>query len=257
MIMDFLMPSILLIIVALALLLHKRVESRMRRILEDRKLSVREIILMVTLMGIMVSVATLIPEYAIQILFIAAYSYMLLVFTYIFSGRLALSILPPSIFIITYLMTDSILVTNIFAAIFAIMIITYLNSLFSLRVALIFSALLIVMDIVQVFFTGHMVGAAIKMLSLRLPVAIVLPGISVLGLGDIFLSGLLSTQAASRYGRKVGLLTAATISLAFFIFEFLMLNFGLGAGGFPATVIVLLGWLLGIGIYTLQRRGSK
>lgn len=257
MIVDFLMPLILLMIIALALLLYDRVESKMRRILEDRKLGIREVILMVTLMGIMVTLVTLMPEYAIQILFIAAYSYMLLVFTYIFSGRLVLSILPPSIFIITYLMADSVLITNIFAAVFAIMIITYLNSLFSLKVTLIFSALLTVMDTVQVFLTGHMVGAAVKMLTLRLPVAIVLPGVVVLGLGDIFLSGLLSTQTASRYGRRIGFLTAATISLALFIFEFLMLNFGFGAEGFPATIIVLLGWLLGIGIYTLQKKKGK
>lgn len=251
---DFLMPSILLVIVTLALLLYNRVEEKMRKVLDSRKLSVREIVLMVTLMGVMVTIATLMPDYAIQILFIVAYSYMLLVFAYILSGKLFLAIPPPLIFIAAYLLTNNVLVTNVLAAVFAIMIIIYLNFLFSLKMALILSALLTFMDVIHVFWTGHMIEAASKMITLRLPIAIVLPGIAALGLGDIFLSGLLSVQAALKYGRKVGFLTATTISLTLFLFEILIFNFEFGLHGFPATIIVLLGWLLGMGICIFQKK---
>ncbi|MEM2701573.1 MAG: hypothetical protein QXR45_00200 [Candidatus Bathyarchaeia archaeon] len=264
---DFLLPISLFLIVVLSILSHKRVENKIRMILEDKKIGIREIILMVMSMGIMVTIIAFIPTYAIQILFIAFYSYLLLVFTYVILGKLFLAITSSAFFIIAYLVSyfivDNILIVNIFmsvfSAIFAVMIITYLNSLFSLKITLIFAALLTVMDVIQVFWTGHMVEAATKMILLHIPVALVLPtypsiGFSVLGLGDIFLSGLLSTQVASKYSRKTGFLTAATISIAFFIFEIFMLNTGTGARGFPATIVVLMGWLMGMGIHALQKR---
>ena len=233
----------------------------MKTILEDKKLSMREIVLMVFSMGVMVTTIALMPNYAIQILFIAAYSYMLLVFTYIILRRWFLAFLPPIIFVASYLLVKNIFVMNIFAALFTIMVIVYLNSLFSWKVTVVFAFLLMIMDIIQVFWTGYMVEAANKMIGLQLPIALILPTfpsyrLTALGLGDIFLSGLLSAQTASKYGQRKGLITAATISIALFIFEILMLNMEIGVQGFPATIIVLLGWLLGMGLVFLKEKRS-
>ncbi|MBS7606527.1 MAG: hypothetical protein QW502_02230 [Candidatus Bathyarchaeia archaeon] len=269
---DILLPLSLFLIVALSLLLNEKIGRRVRGILGDRKLGGHEIFLMVASVGAMVSLTVLMPSYAIQIIFVAAYSYMLLIFVYLLLEKILLAVIPPVAFIITYLAVYIIIedayianaIMSLFAALFAIMIITYLNALFSWRVAILFAALLTAMDVIQVFLTTHMIEAAFKMIALRLPVAIILPTfpsvgyMMSLGLGDIFLSGLLSTQAANRYGRKTGLLIAASISAALFIFEILAFNLKLEfEGGFPATIIVLLGCFLGLGISILQKRISE
>jgi len=256
---DFLIPSSVFTIVALSILFYEKIRDRMKTVLEDKKLSMREVVFMVFSMGAMVTIIALMPNYAIQILFIAAYSYMLLIFTYIILRKWFLALLPPIIFIASYLLVKNIFLMNIFAALFTIMVIAYLNSLFSWKVTVVFALLLMIMDIIQVFWTGYMVEAANKMISLQLPIALILPTypsyrLTALGLGDIFLSGLLSAQTASKYGREKGLITAATISIALFIFEILMLNMKIGVQGFPATMIVLLGWLLGMGFIFIKEK---
>ncbi len=92
---------------------------------------------------------------------------------------------------------------------------------------------------------------------LRLPVMIILPtfpymeGISALGLGDVFLSGLLSIQTAQKYGRKLGLASAITIAVASFIFQTVLLNFNVQA--FPATVFIISGWLIALAAQSLYQ----
>ncbi|MEM2342306.1 MAG: hypothetical protein QXX94_05930 [Candidatus Bathyarchaeia archaeon] len=267
---DFLLPLSLFLIVTLSLLLSEKIEKKIKMILGEKKLGTREIFLMVISMSIMVSLIILLPTYWIQILFIIAFSYMLLIFTYLLLGKWFLAIIPPAIFVASYLliytMMEDILIVNtvisIFTAFFAVMIITYMNSLFSWRITVLFAVLLTVMDVIQVFLTTHMIEAANKMITLRLPVAMILPtfplmGYMVLGLGDVFLSGLLSTQAAYKYGRRAGFLIAASISLALFIFEALIFNLEIELRGFPATIIVLLGCLLGLGIHNIEKRLTK
>jgi len=264
---DISLPSSLFLILTLSLLLSERIGRKVEAILGGKKIGLREIFFMVISMGVMVSLIVLMPDYAIQILFIAAYSYMLLMFTYLLLDKMFLAFIPPAIFIVAYLMVYMLVgdaltanvIMSIFAAIFAIMIVTYLNSLFSWKIVVLFAILLTAMDIIHVFITAHMVEAATKMITLRLPVAIILPtfpsiGYAVLGLGDIFLSGLLSVQAAHKYGRKTGFLIIASISIILFIFEILVFNLEPELEGFPATIIVLLGCLLGLGFHTLQNR---
>lgn len=257
---DIVLPLSVFIITAFSLLLCKKIEDRMKNVLKDRKIKDHEVIFMVIFMGAIVTIISLIPHYAIQILFITALSYILLIFTYLISRKTLLALIPPAIFILAYLLTDSILVINVLTGVFAVAAITLLNSFFSWRTALIFAALLAVMDFVHVFVTGHMSEIADKVNILRLPIMLSFQtfpstGFYVkLGLGDIFLSGLLSTQTASKYGIKAGLLTAIAISIAFLIFEILKFNLELGVQAFPATIIVLSGWLLGLGPYLLRRK---
>ncbi len=67
-------------------------------------------------------------------------------------------------------------------------------------------------------------------------------GLFALGLGDFFLSGLLSIQTAQKYGRKLGLASAMAIAVVFLVFQTVLLNLNVQA--FPATVIVISGWLI-------------
>ncbi|MEM1607496.1 MAG: hypothetical protein QW341_01620 [Candidatus Bathyarchaeia archaeon] len=261
---DFLLPLTLFSIIAASLLVYRRVERKMRSILEDRKLKAHEAILMVASIGVFVTLVALMPSHLIQTLFLFAYFYMLLIFSYIILGRWLLAVFPPIIFIAAYLSTifltpenslAAFISMNLFAAFFAIMVIAYMNSLFSWRITLIFAAFLTAIDFIQVFWTGHMVEAAYKMEALRLPVTIS-SHLARLGLGDVFLSGLLSTQTAAKYGLKTGLITAAAISISLLIFEVLVLNSLIEYSVFPATIIVLLGWLLGVGPQVLKERIS-
>ncbi|MBS7634429.1 hypothetical protein KEJ34_02885 [Candidatus Bathyarchaeota archaeon] len=254
---DFLLPLSIFTIAASSIFLYEKFEKKMRGIFEGKKLSMREVVIMVLSMGIMVTLVAFMPDYAIQILFIFAYAYMLLVFAYIILGKWFLAIFPPAIFVVTYLLVRNIYVVNIFAAIFSIMVIIYLSPLFPWKITLAFAALLTMMDVIQVFWTGYMIESASKMIGLYLPVALILPTypsqkLMAIGIGDIFLSGLLSIQTALKYKRKVGLLSAAMISFTLFIFEFLILNLPLKIAGFPATLIVLLGWFSTMGLNYLK-----
>ncbi|MBS7624994.1 hypothetical protein KEJ29_05400 [Candidatus Bathyarchaeota archaeon] len=259
---DLLLPSILLSTIIASLLLYRKVEKRIRSIIGDRKVKPREVFLIVASMGALVTLVILLPGFMLQIIFLFAYSYMLLIFSYVILNRWTLAFIPPVAFItaylsVVYLMPEeniaSLLFMNLSAALFAVMATVYINSMFPWKVTLIFASLLTVMDFIQVFLTGHMVEAAYKMESLRLPVMLY-SQLARLGAGDAFLSGLLSVQAAARYGVGAGFTTAATIAASLFIFEVLALNSYIGYSVFPATIIVLLGWLLGLAIYFLGRK---
>lgn len=261
---DFLLPLILFSIITASLLVYRRFERRVRGILEDKKLKAHEVILIAASMGILVTLIALMPSYLIQTLFLFAYFYMLLVFSYLILNKWFLAIFPPITFLAAYLSTiylmpenslAAFISMNLFAAFFAIMVIIYMNFLFSWKITIIFATLLTIMDFIQVFWTGHMVEAAYKMEALRLPVTIS-SHLAKLGLGDVFLSGLLSAQTAAKYDLRTGLVVAAAISISLFIFEILILNSLIGYSVFPATIIVLLGWLLGIS-FQLLKKGIK
>jgi len=269
---NFLLPISIFIVTVLSILLHKKVAEKVKEVFGDKKISLREVIIIVIFMGILVTMIGLIPDYAIQALFIVAFSYTIFIFSYLFSRKAILSMIPPIIFItvlllLNYFLMENILavilITDIFSASFAIIIITLVGPLFSWKVMIIFSALLTIMDIIHVFITGHMIEAANKVMVLGLPLMLLLPrlpsmrGVTVLGLGDVFLSGLLSTRIASKYGSKSGLLAAASISVVFLVFDIIISNFAQYTGAFPATLLVLIGWFLGISPYILKRKGKK
>jgi hypothetical protein len=205
---------------------------------------------MVVSMGLMITAIVFIPDLAIQILFIAAYSFMLFSFTFAALEKWYVAILPALLFILFYIFYWELFIFNLFGIAFAIMITIYLSSLFSWKTLWIFAILLTIMDIIQVFVTEFMGQAATKMIALKLPVVLLIPTYPAeiligLGLGDIFFAGLLSVQTTEKFGRKAGFLTAGIISVAIFIFEVALFNF-MFAKFFPATVVVIIGWLVGL-----------
>jgi hypothetical protein len=62
-----------------------------------------------------------------------------------------------------------------------------------------------------------------------------------LGLGDFFFAGTLATQTYKKYGKKIALISAVTMTLSFAVFEALLLSTEFGA--FPGTVMIIVGWL--------------
>jgi len=255
---DVLLPSVLFVIIILSIFLQRRLEKRMIILIEEARISLREAFFIVAFMGIAVTAIAFIPGMAIQIIFLAAYSYILFSFVYVAYKRWYLAIVPPIIFVCSYFLCWNLIVFNIFAIIFSMIIAVYASGLFSWRTVWIFAILLTIMDVIQVFFTGFMGQSAVKMMRLKLPVLLLLPtyphGLTIgLGLGDIFLASLLSIQMASKYGVKAGILTAATNSLAMFIFEVALLN-TMFARFFPATLVVIAGSAMGLWTTHMMRR---
>lgn len=262
---DVLMPTVVFFIVAVTVFSYRRFEEKVKFLFEERKLNTRDILLMVILMGVMVTIIAFIPSLAIQILFIAAYSYAMFLFVYVILKKWYLAVALPVFFVSSYFFFPNLFFLDVFAVIFAVIVSVYLGVLFSWKTTLIFAILLTIMDIVQVFGTGFMIQAAQKLITLKLPVGVTVPtypyqsekGI-LLGLGDIFLSGLLAIQTALKHGQKAGILTSATIGIAIFVFEAVWFNgFLEGIGSFPATVVVILGWALGIVIIRLIYSNSQ
>lgn len=263
---DVSLPVIVSLITIAIVWLFPKFRNKVEDIFEERKFSVLDAFFLVIAMGVMVTVIVLIPEQAIQILFLAAYSFVLFFFTYIVLDKWHFAVLPPAIFLILYFspLWSSLLVT-LFAIIFIVSITIYVGSLFSWSTVLIFTAMITVMDVIQVLGTKFMGQAADKVMQLQLPVAIQVPtfpieGNVILGLGDLFLAGLLSIQTSRKFNRCAGIISAISIGIAFFIFETLAINYEFSSY-FPATIVVACGWLLGFGIFYLFKhknyRGSN
>ena len=172
---------------------------------------------------------------------------------------------------------------DVFGVTFAILIIVYLSSLFSWKTVGIFAVLLTIYDVIQVIITGIMVTAAREFTGLGLPVLVYLPKIPLtaappnypyitffgflptgLGLGDFFFAGLLTIQTFKKFGTKTAIVTIASIGLAFGIFEafFVEIMSGLDSivgrdiGGFPATVVIIIGWAPIVVWKVLSERGK-
>ncbi|RLI18571.1 hypothetical protein DRO44_00840, partial [Candidatus Bathyarchaeota archaeon] len=193
---------------------------------------------------------------AIALLCLSAFTFITLLYeeNRVVSGeRWYLAILPPALFILLYLFYSGTPIwfpylLNMYGVIFAILITLYLGSLFTWKTTMIFIGLLTVMDIILVLFTGTMVSAAMHISSLRLPVLVSVPTIPViitergtvymsLGLGDFFFAGLIGIQSLRKYGKQFALLSLVAMSISFFIFETILLNYKLGA--FPGTLMII------------------
>jgi presenilin-like A22 family membrane protease len=152
---------------------------------------------------------------------------------------------------------------DLFAVIFVVFITVYVGSLFTWKTTLAFALLLTIMDVIQVLYTGYMVKTSERIISLSLPVFIILPVVPSLqltiglGLGDLFLTGLLSIQTTKKYGRQIALISVLSIAIVFGIVEAFMLTY-FPEQALPATVMIFGGWLIVIGAKYLNKSvGSR
>jgi len=257
MLFDIVLPSVISIIAIAMVCLYARLETKISSVFDalgrEKKFRIRDSVLLVIAMGVMVTLIVFIPQQAIQVMFLISYSFVLFLFAYIAVEKWFFALLPPIVFVTLYFSPLwNIVFLNVFAILFAVFISLYLGGLFSWNTILVFAGLITIMDIIQVFATGFMGSAAGKFIELRLPVLIQVPtfprqGAILLGLGDIFLTGLLAIQMTVKYGRKAGVISAISVGFAFFLFEIGILNFEF-AGFFPATIVVVFGWLAAFGI---------
>jgi len=266
---DVSLPLVLFLITAAVLFLYTKFGEKVKSLLGGKEFTTRHTILLVVAMGTMITVLgwtiIQIPDMAIMVLFLYAYSMILFLFTYLVVPKWYLAVLTPALFIALYVLyRDTYLWTpylmNLFAITFAICISVYMGGLFSWKTTTLFVVLLTLMDIVQVLITGFMVESSKKMITLQLPVMIIVPtfpseGYIMLGLGDIFLSGLLCIQTMQKYGKKFGLVSAGAIAIVFLLLETILINYNVGF--FPATVFVISGWLTALGARYLFKSLSR
>jgi len=171
--------------------------------------------------------------------------------------RWYLAILPPALFICLYAFFSRTPIwfpylIDLYGAIFAVLIILYIGSLFTWKTTLFFAVGLTAVDIFLVLVTGSMVSAAKSVAGLRLPVLIGVPLIPIvttegalhymsLGLGDFFFAGLLAVQTWKKFGRNSANISLIMMSTSFFVFEAFLLTYGPTA--FPGTLMIICGWL--------------
>jgi len=257
MILDILLPSVLFLIAVAILFLYARFEKKVSSLFGGTELRIGHIVLLVATMGILVTILVFVPERAMMVFFLFAYSTILFLFTYLLAPKWYLAVPIPVLFIVLYLSPYwNIYLFNLFAIIFAVCISVYMGSLFTWKTTVGFASLLTIVDVIQVLITGFTVASAEKALELGLPVGIILPtfpyaGWTFLGLGDVFLFGLLGIQTKRKYGRNFGLASIVSMTVGFLLLQTILLNTGVES--FPATVLVISGWLTSLGARYLYK----
>jgi hypothetical protein len=92
--LDIAMPTALFIVVAVAVLLNKRVEEKLKSTIEEKELKSRDVILLVVFMSIIVSVVAYtsyvnpgaVFQNILLIVFLSSYTMLLFTFSYVFSN---------------------------------------------------------------------------------------------------------------------------------------------------------------------------
>ncbi|MBN1244317.1 hypothetical protein JXA31_01835 [Candidatus Bathyarchaeota archaeon] len=186
--------------------------------------------------------------------------------------RWYVAVQPPALFVLLFAFYNVVydgapvwapILLDVFALTFAVLIILYLGSLFTWKTTLVFAVLLTIVDIILVLGTGSMVVAAQQFTGLGLPVLVHLPNVPFvfsaegivlfrgLGLGDFFFAGILALQTFKKFGKQAGYASVVAMTISFAVFEaFLPEVLGLlepllqrEIGGFPGTLMIILGWL--------------
>ncbi|MBS7633168.1 hypothetical protein KEJ15_06075 [Candidatus Bathyarchaeota archaeon] len=82
---DIAMPLTLFAVVLASIFLDKKTENKLKATLEEKKFRTRDAVMLVVSISIAVSLVVYVPQMAIVIMFLFAYSMLLVVFTYLFS----------------------------------------------------------------------------------------------------------------------------------------------------------------------------
>jgi presenilin-like A22 family membrane protease len=253
---DITLPIILILIAAATIFLSEKMEKRVKTLFEEKEFTIRDAVLLVVAMGAMVTALVFVPSQAILVLFLWVFCVALFMITYLISQKWFLGFIGPVIFLVLYFVFRNSWVWNYylldtFAFIFIVFITVYVGSFFTWKTTLAFALFLTIMDVIQVLGTRYMVTTSQKVLSLSLPIFIVVPVVPslqylvALGLGDLFLTGLLSIQTAKKFGRRFAIESTVLIALVFGIVEALALTY-YPKQALPATVMIFGGWLIAI-----------
>jgi presenilin-like A22 family membrane protease len=264
MIVDVFLPLVLFLIGVIVVFFYSRLDKNVDSLLGGKELRLWHIILLVAATGITVTIFVFIPKQSLLLLFSFSYTAILFLFTYLFVPKWYLAIAPPIIFVLLFLYFWNIYLFNFFAILIGVSTSIYMGKLFTWKTTAAFVSLLTIIDIIQVLVTRFTVASAEKTVELGLPVGIILPtfpfagGSTFLGLGDIFLMGLIGIQNTRKYGRKFGLTSTVSMIIVFFLLQTALLNSDVQ--NFPATVFVVSGWLTFLAakhLYSLSEKEAQ
>jgi hypothetical protein len=253
---DITLPIALILIAVATIFLSEKMEKRVKTLFEEKEFTIRDAVLLVVAMGGMVTALVFVPSQAILVLFLWVFSVALFMITYLISQKWFLGFIGPAIFLALYFVFRDTWVWNyylldMFAFIFIVFITVYVGSFFTWTTTFAFALFLTIMDVIQVLGTRFMVTTSQKVLSLSLPIFIVLPVVPslqyllALGLGDLFLTGLLSIQTSKKFGRRFAIESTLSIAIVFGIVEAFALTY-FPQQGLPATVMIFGGWLIAV-----------
>lgn len=82
---DIAMPFTLFMVTLIAMFLNDKVEKKLKSTFEEKEFHVRDVVLLVVVMGVTVSLIVFIPQMAVMTLFLFSYSMLLFMFTFLFS----------------------------------------------------------------------------------------------------------------------------------------------------------------------------
>lgn len=253
---DVMLPTALVLIAVATIILYSKLEKRVKTLFEEREFSIKDALLLVIAMGGMVTLMVIIPSQAILMLFLWVFSVALFMITYIVSQKWYLGFIGPAAFLALYFLFKDTAVWNyylldLFAIIFIVFITVYVGSFFTWKTTFAFAVFLTIMDVIQVLGTGYMITTSRKIFDLSLPIFIVLPVmpsmefLMALGLGDLFLTGLLGIHTAKKYGRRFAFMAILSMAVVFGAVEAFMLTY-FPYQGLPATVMIFGGWLIAL-----------
>jgi hypothetical protein len=253
---DVVLPIVLILIATVTIFLSERMEKRVKTLFEEKEFTIRDAVLLVVALGGMVTVLAFVPTQAILVLFLWVFSLALFMITYLISQKWFLGFTGPAIFLALYFVFRDTWIWNYylldaFAFIFVVFITVYIGSFFTWKITFAFALLLTIVDVIQVLGTRFTVTTSEKVLSLSLPIFIIVraaPAVQyllALGLGDLFLTGLLSIQTAKKFGRRFAIESSVSIAIVFGIVEAFTLTY-YPQQPLPATVMIFGGWLLAL-----------
>lgn len=135
---------------------------------------------------------------------------------------------------------------NLMAILLVVSLILLMSNIISWKASKLLFTLLLIMDITLVFITKDMVALGSKILSLQIPILIHIPygrGISI-GLGDIFIFGLLCLQFTKEKGYKNNKsLEFVWMTTAIFFIILYLVRYYLPEMTYPATIFVGLSFI--------------
>jgi hypothetical protein len=161
---------------------------------------------------------------------------------------------------------------DVYGILFAMLIVIYIAPMFNWKIIFIFAFALTILDIILVWGPAHlMVQVATTLSGLNLPVLVWFPNFPPmfsfegylmfhgLGLGDLFFSGVLSYQTLKKFGKPTAIISLIAAAISFGCYELLLMNDSLAellpVAALPATLPILTGWMIVIGIRMLMERG--
>jgi len=249
----------IIISMTIALKLNKRFKTNFDKYTKgETKFNLKHVALAALAMPVVLWAVINMPENFIVYFYVFGMAYVLGTCFFLISGKWYTALLGL-VYPMLYFYYWNIYFFNIIAILIASFGILFMLQIMSWKIVKYFTVLFVILDIIMVLYTKMMVVAATKIMDNNIPAMIMLPANEVtttgvaLGLGDIFLTGLLcatfirESNITENVGIKFSWMTAIIIGMLLFISSILLPSTAL-----PATVHVIIGFLISYSVYKLQ-----